>query len=639
MHKSKDPFLMPQAEKFTKTEAAFVYGQEINETFSPGGNACLWIGKIISSSKHRLSFIFILLIFSVLIARLCYLQIFQGANLRALADSNRFRKEIIPASRGVIFDSQGIALVDNIPSFSLFLNTAELKSHQEEKLEIKNILIGSGLKDETSVDELFKSESYLPVAVAENLPYEQAINLQLRTKNINSLKIDIDSYRNYMNGENFCHLLGYLSRITPQDKDYYLKKGYRLTEKVGSYGLEEFYQNKLRGNDGMRLIEVDSLGREKSVIAEKSPESGNNLYLNIDSGLQNFIGDTLKKYIRNKAGVVIALNPNNGKVLGLVSWPAFDNNNFSRGISLTEYQKLIDNPLKPLYNRAISGEYPSGSTIKLIMSVAGLYEGVITRQTLVNSVGGVYYDKWFFPDWKAGGHGFTNVIKALADSVNTFFYYLALEDFDGHHGLGLKLMLKYFHDFGLGEKMGIDLFGEKTGFLPDPEWKVKTKGEAWYPGDTLHLAIGQGDLLVTPLQVAAFTAAVANEGTLFMPELVERIIDLTKGEDTIIEPKIIRGDLANKSVFNIVAEGLRAGVISGSSANLNNLPVAAAGKTGTAQAGENILPHAWFTGYIPYENPQITLTVLVENGGDGSSVAVPIAKDIFKWYIENRINK
>ena len=237
-----------------------------------------------------------------------------------------------------------------------------------------------------------------------------------------------------------------------------IRIGALLLQRLG--GTAAIWSVSRRGIPGKRQIEVDSLGREKKIIAEQAPIAGDNIFLNIDAGLQAKIVEVLKQKAPNKAGAIVALEPKTGKVRAFVSWPTYDSNAFSEGIKTDKYNSLLNNSLQPLYNRVITGEYPSGSTIKIIMSAAGLEEGIINKNTSILSVGGVYYDKWFFPDWKAGGHGLTNVIKAIAESVNSFFYYLALDNFDGHHGLGLDNMLKHFKLFGLGSKLNIDLNGD-----------------------------------------------------------------------------------------------------------------------------------------------------------------------------------
>jgi len=304
-------------------------------------------------------------------------------------------------------------------------------------------------------------------------------------------------------------------------------------------------------------------------------------------------------------------------------------------VSQEEYNAFLNDENNPLFNRAISGEVPSGSTIKPVVAAAALQERVISENTSFLSIGGLHIGQWFFPDWKAGGHGVTNVRKALAESVNTFFFYIGggYQDFVG---LGVDRLVKYMRLFGLGEKSGLDLNGESAGFVPTSDWKEETKNEAWYIGDTYHISIGQGDILVTPLQVANFTAAVANGGILYRPYLVQSLLDENNQVVKQIEPQIIRRDFIDPYNLQVVREGMRQTVIAGSARSLSVLPVNSAGKTGTAQWSSKKQNHAWFTGFAPYENPEIVITVLVEEGREGSEVSVPIAKEILDWYFSQR---
>ena len=292
---------------------------------------------------------------------------------------------------------------------------------------------------------------------------------------------------------------------------------------------------------------------------------------------------------------------------------------------------MLNDPDRPLYNRSMGGEFPSGSTIKPVISAAALQEGIITESTTFLSNGGLRIDKWFFPDWKAGGHGMTNVRKAIAESVNTFFYIIG-GGYEGTTGLGVDRLAKYFKLFGLGSQTGIDLPGEVDGFVPSKEWKETTKKENWYIGDTYHLAIGQGDLNVTPLQVANYTAYFANGGKLLVPHLVKEIRPSGSQVGTPVPVKIIRSGIVNPAYVQIVREGMRQTVVAGSARSLQQVPVPMAGKTGTAQWSTKKDPHAWFTGFAPYDDPTIVITILVEEGKEGSTIAVPIAREVLQWY-------
>jgi len=358
------------------------------------------------------------------------------------------------------------------------------------------------------------------------------------------------------------------------------------------------------------------------------------LVLNIDSGLQKKIFDALSGTLeaeKIKKGAAVAIDPRDGGVLALVSLPGFDNNLFAGGISSDNYQKLIKDPSKPLFNRAISGKYPPGSTIKPLIAIAALSEGVIDSHTQIESRGGISVGSYFFGDWKA--HGFTDVRKAIAVSSDVFFYTVG-GGYGNIEGLGMSKMKKYENLFGMGEFSGIDISEEMKGLIPDEKWKEEIIGERWYVGDSYHAAIGQGFITATPLQIANYVAAIANGGTLYQPRIVSQI----KKDDgqTVNNPaKIIRENLAPSKIIKIVQEGMRMVVTDGTATTLNNLPVPVAGKTGTAQFGTEDKTHGWFISYAPYENPEIALVILVEGQTENEYNAVPITKEIYEWYFKD----
>jgi penicillin-binding protein 2 len=323
-------------------------------------------------------------------------------------------------------------------------------------------------------------------------------------------------------------------------------------------------------------------------------------------------------------GALVALDPHDGAVLAAASLPAYDNNIFSGGVSSTVYQTLVQNPDQPLFPRAWAGTYPSGSTVKVVIAAAALAEKLITPHTSFLSTGGIRVGAWFFPDWSASGHGVTDVRRAIAWSVNTFFYTVG----GGHgsfSGLGVERLSAWMRKFGLGQKTGVDLPAEAEGFVPSPEWKEKTKGERWFVGDTYNLSIGQGDLLVTPLQVAVYSAAVANGGRKVTPHVAA---------DTNLAdpPRVIEAE-----VVDVVRLGMRECVATGSCRALSDLPFPVAGKTGTAQWHSEKKTHAWFTSFAPFDRPEVVVTVLLEEGGEGSSVAVPVAREVLNawWRLRN----
>lgn len=453
-----------------------------------------------------------------------------------------------------------------------------------------------------------------------------------------------DNVRNYISSSDILslsHILGYEGKINDSEMDKYLAKGYLVNDYIGKAGLEYSYEKELRGAYGKEQVEVDAIGQAKEIIAYEPPVPGNNLVLTIDSELQKFAEQSLKRVLGaygKKRGAIVILDPNSGEVLSLVNWPSFDNNLFSQGISQDDFSALINDENQPMFSRAISGEYPSGSTFKLIVGAAALQEGIITPSTGFNSVGGIRIKSWFFPDWKAGGHGWTSIVKAIAESVNTFFYMIGggHEEYEDMKYLGVEKIKEYGEMFGLNKKLGIDLPNEASGFLPTMEWKEETKGERWYIGDTYHLAIGQGDILVTPLQIASWTAFFANGGTLYKPYVVKEILDSNDNITKEIRPRALNQDFIDPSYIQTINQGLRQAVTTGSAKAMYSLPVKVAAKTGTAEWSSTRPAHAWLTAFAPYENPQIVVTVLVEEGEEGSRVALPAAYDIINWWAENR---
>jgi len=619
----------------------------LNSVINKEGNRKEFLGISIDSQKLKWLLIFLLIGFLILFLKTAYLQIVRGDYYRGIAEGNRIRIQTIKADRGLIFDRNKIPLVENIPNFSFSLIPGDLPRKKSSREDIINKIAEITGELPEKINEIVKSYPYLyyqPVPIKENISYEEAILLKIASADLPGIILEIEARREYLNKINeknivlsLSHILGYLGRISKKELEKN-KDEYGPNDFLGKSGIELSWESVLRGKNGKKQIEVDALGKEKRVISEEEPIAGKNLILSLDLKLQEKIENILNTYLKRfgkKRGSVIALNPNNGEILALVSLPAFDNNIFTKGITEEEYQNLINNPNRPLFNRSINGEYPSGSTIKPIIAAAALEEGIINQNTTFLSTGGLWYDKWFFPDWAKGGHGLTNVTRAIAQSINTFFYIIG-GGYNDFIGLGVNKIAHYMDLFGLGKKLGIDLPNESSGLIPTPEWKEKIKNEQWYIGDTYHLSIGQGDILVTPLQIASVTAFFANKGILFKPHLVKEIIDPETNKTIEIKPEIIHSNFISPQNIEIVKQGLRQTVTAGSAKILQEVIVKVAGKTGTAEWGKGRSPHAWFTGFAPYENPEIVITVLVEEGGEGSTISVPIAKEILNWYFSNR---
>lgn len=603
------------------------------------------VGKSFDINKVSKISLVLLLFLGAIIGRAAWLQVVKGSYYYDLAEGNRIRVERLEAKRGVIYDRQGRTLVRNTANFLLYFVPADLP---KDKIEQKKIIQAvsenlGGVKAEDIAEALAKIkpgslESYQPLFIADNVDYDKAMALYLESDNMPGVVLTNKTRREYdLYSLSLSHLLGYTGKINDTELKKFGKE-YLPIDYIGKTGVENFWENEMRGLNGKKQIEVDALGKEKKIINQEVGEDGHNLVLSIDVELQKKLEEEVLSALKRlnlKKACAIALDPNNGEVLAMVSLPSFNNNDFAHGLTQEEYRAIADHPDQPLFNRCISGEYPSGSTIKPVVAAAGLQEKIINENTSFLSVGGLNIGQWFFPDWKAGGHGLADVKRALAESVNTFFYYIGggYQDFKG---LGLDLMVKYEKLFGLGEQGGVDMPGEASGFLPTEEWKLKTKGEQWYIGDTYHLAIGQGDILVTPLQVADYTAVFANGGSLYRPHLIKQVLN---SQDRLIgqaENKPIRSNMVSAPNIEIVREGMRQTVTSGSASSLQGVIVPVAGKTGTAQWSTVKAPHAWFTGFAPYDKPEIVLTILIEQGVEGSTNAVPIAKEVLNWWFKNK---
>jgi len=568
-----------------------------------------------------------------------------------LAEGNRIRLRPIPAERGVFYDNQGRQLTQNIPSFSLVVTPRDLpRDADQRELVLQKAAVRADVPYSQVADliQQYGAFGYESLVIKENLDHTAALRLYIQNTDLPGVAIESGTKRNYLNQLPFdqsssgtlsdifslSHLFGYVGKLDIEELRALKESGYLASDEIGKTGLEKKYETNLRGQYGKKKIEVDALGREQIILAEDPPTAGANLHLTLDAQAQAILESLLSKRLRAlnlKRAAAIALDPRTGGILAMVSLPAFNDNDFSGGITKDNYQKYLDSEDQPLFNRAISGVYPSGSTVKPLIVAAALEEKVITKNTTVNSVGGIQVGRWFFKDWKAGGHGITNAVRAIAWSVNSFFYYIG-GGYGNFVGLGVDRLIKYFYLFNLGQTTGVDLPGERSGFVPSPDWKEETKGEQWYVGDTYNLSIGQGDLLVTPLQVAVWTAVMANGGQIVTPHLADYFTDLDGRQIPVNDFSIKKKNIISPGSIEVARQGMRECVVGGSCQLLGNLPFAAAGKTGTAQWNSNRPTHAWFTGFAPYNNPQIVVAVLAEEGGEGSVAAMPVARDFLAWW-------
>jgi penicillin-binding protein 2 len=615
-------------------------------------------GAFTSSSvrrdRYKNTVMILITVFFLLILRILYLQIVGGGAYRLVADNNRQRIIPIPSSRGLIYDRHMRPLTENVPQFSLAVIPQDIPRNQADREIAIERLAYITQKSPADIGELFDkygAYSYDSIVIEDDIDYETALNLYIAASDLPGIHILRGSKRLYLTNlrdddnqvmedraRSLSHLIGYQGKLNQTDLNALYVQGYHPSDVIGKSGIEKTYEALLRGIYGSRRIEVNAVGRQQAILAEDPPVGGKHVVLSIDlhmqEALQRFMQEQLDLGGQTRAAGIV-LDPRNGDILAMVSLPDYDNNHFSGGISIEQYNQYIQNENKPLFNRAIAGTYPSGSTIKPAIAMAALEENVISERATVLSTGGIQVGPWFFPDWQAGGHGRTTVRSSLAWSVNTFYYYIG-GGFKNFSGLGVETMTKYLRNFGFAEVTGVDIPGEASGFLPSKEWKVKTKGERWYVGDTYNLSIGQGDTLVTPLQIASFTGAIANGGVLYRPSMVHGFVDPLTSEQNAIDPNVIRQYPIDKKYIRVVSEGMRECVTYGSCRRLSYLPFSIAGKTGTAQWSQTKEDHAWFTSYAPFENPEIVVTILVEEGIGGSTSATPIADAFYRWWWEYR---
>ena len=575
------------------------------------------------------------LVLAVLAGRVFVLNTVQGEKYQGMSERNSLRMLTIPAPRGIIYDRTGQALVQNIPTLDLAVVPSDLPREEGDRVRERELLRSIIDIDQEVASSVFgaKGNTASPVLLKNRLTQEEMLIFLSRQADFPGVVLMRSAEREYRDGTIFSHLIGYEGKIRQQELDEYPEYG--LSDMIGKEGIEKSYESFLRGKNGADRVEVDALGKIKKELGSVQPVPGNDIILHIDAELQKKIFDSLSMLLETKnlkRAAAVAMNPETGGVLALVSLPSYDNNLFSGGIDQKHYEELLTDDARPLFNRAVSGEYPPGSTIKPVVAAAALAEGVVNEHTEIESRGGISIGKFFFGDWKA--HGFTDIRRAIAVSSDVYFYSVG-GGYGSVPGLGMRRMKAYEEFFGYGKKTGIDIPGEADGFLPDPDWKQRRFGERWYIGDDYHAAIGQGFVTATPLQILNSIATIGNGGILREPRLVSHIRDAS-GKLSPVESPVVRRDFVDANILRIVREGMRETVTEGTAQPLKDLPVAVAGKTGTAQFGTGKDTHGWFVSFAPYEKPEIALIVLVEGQGEEGYNAVPVTKEVYQWYFGDR---
>lgn len=588
--------------------------------------------------QYKVFTFFIVIILSTLFFRVFYLQIIKGNYYKNLANANRIRKVVIRAPRGTIRDVNGEILARNIPSFELNFIPAYLprESTKLARIAVEISRITNENEDELkNILQKYKISNRRTYQLVEHLENNAALRLSEREDDFPGITVSKVAQREYPFGKTSAHILGYEGKINKEELKKY--PDYLLIDYLGKSGVEEIYEKYLHGKHGEHRSEVNAQGKIIRDLGIISPETGYNLNLNIDIKLQNKIYIESEKMMdenEDATGIaVVALDPRNGAVRALVSYPSFDNNLFTQGISQREYQNLINNENNPLLNRTVAGLYPPGSTYKPLVAAAALEEGIVNEHTTVNCTGHIHVGQWDFPDWKV--HGVTDLKKAIAQSCDVYFYAVG-GGWGNIKGLGNDQLRKYSKFFGLTDYLGIDLPGEKRGDVPGNTWKFKNFGEQWYIGDTYHGSIGQGYVTTTPLQVASIAATIANGGKVYRPRIARELTSTNNKDKVIIEEDILNQNFISIENINIVREGMRETVLNGSGRSMNSLEVTSAGKTGTAQFGGEDKTHSWYISFAPYENTELAMAVLVESGGGGHDWAVPLSKEIYKWYFDEQ---
>ena len=590
-----------------------------------------------------LSAIFVLVLILMVLGRLFVLQINDYEHFTTLSESNRVRIKALPPTRGLIFDRNGVVLANNLPSYRLEI-IHEQVGDLETVLERLEAYVEFSEQDLTRFKQASgRRRPFESIPLKLHLDDDEVARLAVNLHQFDGVQINARLSRNYPQGEHAVHVLGYVSQIDERDLNEVDGANYAGTSHIGKLGLEKFYESELHGRVGVQQVEVNARGRTLRVLSEAPPVQGNNLHLTIDSELQK----VAEAAFEDHTGSVVAIDPNNGEILALVSMPMFDPNLFVDGISFKNYSDLRDSPRQPLFNRALSGRYPPGSTSKPFYGLAGLEYNTISHGKTIFCRG--YYllpnEERRYRDWKKEGHGRMNLHDAVTQSCDVYFYDLA-------YRLGIDRMSEFMFKFGFGTKTGIDSTGERAGLMPSREWKRKHQGMIWFPGETLITGIGQGAFLVTPLQLANSTAALGMKGTRFRPHLVAAIDSVETGSVKQMEPEVVaqyefkreqNWQHVHKSMINVV-HGLR-----GTAQRIRyGIDYKIAGKTGTAQVFEvaqdeeydeetvsqKLRDHALFISYAPADEPEIAIAVIVENGGHGSSVAAPIARKVMDAFFE-----
>lgn len=600
--------------------------------------------ELIKIHKHRAALVanIILFCFGIIFLRLWYLQIFKGEQYEKFSNQNRLRKETIPAPRGMIYSRNYVRLVDNTPRFDAIVtrqflqNKTKTLKRVSEILDIPVPLIQKIIKKNSS------QATYRPIIIKKNISQDEVAKLETENASLPGISVNTFISREYADKDVGAHVLGYISEISRDQLPRYRKRDaldYKLGDFIGQFGIEERLDKTLRGDNGFEYVEVDALGRKKKNlglfrgIEDKAAKPGLNLKLTVDRDMQKVAYEALK----GKTGSVVAIDVNTGELLTMISTPAFDPSQFSRGLTPEYWKSLITNEEKPLRDRSIQNHFPPGSTFKPFTAITALETGIIDDETRLRCHGSLKFGRRVYRSWKRYGTEKVNVKDALQQSCNIFFYKAATE-------MNIDDLAKYAKMFGFGKRTGIALPREVSGLIPTTDWKKRTKGEVWQQGETLSCAIGQSYVLVSTLQLANAYAALATKGKLYKPYIVKEILDQQNRVVKKFEPELLSEIDLKESTWDAVREGLYRVVNSpkGTAWWRRGLGNQMAGKTGTSQvhkaaSAEQLYAkcsekdyksrhHALFVAFAPYDNPKIAVAAMVEHGCKSSAAAVIVEK-------------
>jgi len=595
-----------------------------------------FVREIMESKSRVLLLSFIVgAAFLLLILRLWHLQILNQEDYRSMSENNRLRFVPVAASRGAIMDRNGKVLVSNRPSFSLAVIPQEVKDKEALLTQLSSLL----RLDRTEMSERWEKgkgrAKYYPIVLASNITRDQVEIVEENRLMLPGVEVEMKPVREYSSGVLAAHLLGYIGEISENELNAKGFEQYNSGDYIGKIGIERALDNELHGGDGGRQLEVDARGRVLRTISETYPTVGNSVVLTIDAAVQK----QAELAFGEQAGAAVALDVNSGEILAFVSKPGFDPALFSGKLAADKWKEYLGDKRHPLENKALTGQYPPGSTFKIITALAGLHEKKINDSTSITCTGSYNLGTSTFKCWNKHGHGVTSLKKSLRESCDVYYYQLGEK-------LGVDKIASAANAFKLGTPMGIGLQNEKAGLIPTAEWKQKRFGKRWYQGETLSVAIGQGYVLMTPIQMASMIATVANEGTVFRPHLVKRIVDADGKQLTEMRPEVIGTAGFSKESYRLVKQGLFAVVNeSGGTGGMARMyDVRVAGKTGTSQVVKmrdsnrgtpyQFRDHALFVAFAPYDKPEIAVAVVVEHGEHGGSAAAPIVARILRTYFD-----